>query len=132
MKSRRSGAIVSTASIAGIVANGPGRAAYTASKGALLALTRLLALELAGFNIRVNCVAPGNGVNTNINAGSPHAPVHSPFGIDWACPTPEPITGATRSATPMEIAYTALYLVSDEVGPVTGITIAHDGGRTSR
>jgi 3-oxoacyl-[acyl-carrier protein] reductase len=109
----------------------PGRAPYTASKGALISLTRLLALELAGFNIRVNCIAPGR-VRTNIGANRQPAPDPSPFGIEWTSPTPTPETDATRIADPMEIAHTALYLVSDEVGPLTGITIAHDGGRSTR
>jgi len=131
MKARRQGAIVNTASIAGLVARIPGRAPYTASKGALIALTRLLALELAGFNIRVNCIAPG-AVRTNIRAGLPTEPDESPFGVEWASPILLPVTDATRPAEPIEIARTALYLVDDSVGPLTGITIAHDGGRTTR
>jgi 3-oxoacyl-[acyl-carrier protein] reductase len=131
MKAQRKGAIVNTASIAGLIANIPGRAPYTASKGALVALTRLLALELAGFNIRVNCIAPGR-VRTNINAGGGEAPAESRFGVDWTYPFPAPETDATRPAEPAEVAQTALYLVDDEVGPLTGITIAHDGGRTTR
>jgi hypothetical protein len=42
------------------------------------------------------------------------------------------VTDATRTAEPIELAHTALYLCDDAVGPLTGITIAHDGGRTSR
>ncbi|HEX4518313.1 MAG TPA: SDR family NAD(P)-dependent oxidoreductase [Gaiellaceae bacterium] len=132
MKAQRKGAILSTSSVAGLIANVPGRAPYTATKGALIALTRLLALELAGFNIRVNCIAPGR-VRTNIHKGRDPAPEPSPFGMEWPEPIlPLPETDATRRAEPIELAHTALYLVSDEVGPLTGITIAHDGGRTSR
>jgi 3-oxoacyl-[acyl-carrier protein] reductase len=132
MKKQRKGVILSTASVAGLIANVPGRAPYTASKGALIALTRLLALELAGFNIRVNCVAPGR-TRTNIHANRAPAPEPSPFGMEWPDPiTPLPETDATRRAEPIEVARTALYLVSDDVGPLTGITVAHDGGRSSR
>jgi 3-oxoacyl-[acyl-carrier protein] reductase len=132
MKRQRKGAILSTASVAGLVANVPGRAPYTASKGALIALTRLLALELAGFNIRVNCVAPGP-TRTNIHAGRAPAPEPSPFGMEWPdALAPRPVTDATRRAEAAELAHTALFLVADEVGPLTGITIAHDGGRSSR
>jgi NAD(P)-dependent dehydrogenase (short-subunit alcohol dehydrogenase family) len=131
MKARRSGAIVNTASIAGLVAYIPGRAPYSASKGAIVALTRLAALELAAFNIRVNCIAPGR-VHTNIGADAPSRPAHNDFGIEWTPPVPHPETDATRAAEPIEIAHTALYLVSDEVGPLTGATISHDGGAASR
>ncbi len=131
MKAQRKGAIVNTASIAGLVANIPGRAPYTASKGALVSLTRLLALELAGFNIRVNCIAPGR-VRTDIRGSIPERPAENRFGVDWSYPDPLPVTDATRVAEPEEIAQTALYLVGDDVGPLTGITIAHDGGRTTR
>jgi NAD(P)-dependent dehydrogenase (short-subunit alcohol dehydrogenase family) len=132
MKQRRRGAIINTASVAGLVAHIPGRAPYTASKGALISLTRLLALELSGFNIRVNAIAPGN-VHTSVLENSPPAPRDSPFGFDWVAPNrPTPVTDATRVAEPAEIAQTALYLACDEVGPLTGTVIAHDGGRTSR
>jgi 3-oxoacyl-[acyl-carrier protein] reductase len=131
MKARRRGAIVTTASVAGLAAFVPGRAPYTASKGALIALTRLLALELAAFNIRVNCIAPGR-VRTNIRENPGPMPADNPFGIDWSLPRLDPETDATREAEPIEIAQTALYLASDEVGPLTGTTIVHDGGATSR
>jgi 3-oxoacyl-[acyl-carrier protein] reductase len=131
MKAQRRGAIVNTASIAGLVAHIPGRAPYTASKGALVSLTRLLALELAGFNIRVNCIAPGR-VRTDIRGSNPERPAENRFGLEWSQPEPAPVTDATRVAEPEEIAQTALYLVSDDVGPLTGVTIAHDGGRTTR
>lgn len=129
MKARRAGAIVNTASIAGLAAFAPGRAPYTASKGAVIALTRLAALELAAFGIRVNCIAPGR-VRTNIGEGVTLSD-GDPFKLGWKLPIPTVETNATRIAEPIEIAHTALYLVSDEVGPVTGATIAHDGGATA-
>ena len=129
MKARRSGSILTTSSICGMVAFVPGGAAYAATKGAVIAITRVLALELAGFNIRVNCIAPGR-VRTRIGEGATH-PDGNPFAIDWPLPIPHPQTDATREAEPIEIAHTALHLVSDEVGPLTGTTITHDGGITS-
>jgi 3-oxoacyl-[acyl-carrier protein] reductase len=129
MKQRRSGSIVNTASIAGLIAFVPGRAPYTAAKGGVISLTRVAALELAGFNIRVNCIAPGR-VRTSMGDGLV-IPEGNPFEIDWAPRVPRPATDATREARPEEIARTALYIVSDDVGPLTGAVIAHDGGATS-
>ena len=58
MKERGGGAIVHVASKAGVVGE-PGHAAYSASKGAVIALTRAMAVELAPYAIRVNAVCPG-------------------------------------------------------------------------
>jgi len=58
MKKRKGGVIINTASKAGIVGE-PGHAAYSAAKGALIAMTRALAMELAPYGIRVNSVCPG-------------------------------------------------------------------------
>lgn len=131
MKQRRAGVILTTVSIAGLVAHVPGRAPYTASKGALIALTRLLSLELAGYGIRVNAIAPGR-VRTDIHKHQAPALVEDPFGVQWENPVPLPQTDATRPAEPEEIAQTALYLADDRVGPLTGAVIVHDGGRTVR
>ena len=131
MKRRRTGSILTTSSVSGIKAFVPGGAPYTATKGAVIALTKLAALELAPFNIRVNCIAPGR-VRTNMGEGI-ELPPDDPFGMrQWKPPRPTPVTDATRDAEPEEIAHTALFLVSGEVGPMTGTVIAHDGGVTSR
>ena len=58
-------------------------------------------------------------------------PTPNPFEIEWTPRVPRPATDATREARPEEIARTALYIVSDDVGPLTGAVIAHDGGATS-
>lgn len=131
MKRRRAGSILTTSSVSGIKAFVPGGAPYTVTKGAVIALTKLAAYELAPFNIRVNCIAPGR-VRTNMGEGL-ELPPDDPFDLrNWKPPIPEPITDATRDAEPMEIARTALFLVSDDIGPMTGAVIAHDGGVTSR
>jgi NAD(P)-dependent dehydrogenase (short-subunit alcohol dehydrogenase family) len=93
------------------------RAAYTASKGAILSLTRNMALDYAGDKVRVNCLCPGF-VNTPLLASMPAerrarlAAVH-PLG---------------RLGEPEDIAPMALFLISDSASWITGQAIAVDGG----
>lgn len=124
MIKRRSGAIVNVASIMGLVGNTlyP-NAAYHATKGALVNLTRALAMEWVAQGIRVNAVAP-TFVRTALTAkllGDPAMEqgliANTPLG---------------RLAEPAEIAAGILYLVSDAAAMVTGHTLAIDGGWTAR
>ncbi|MEO8300856.1 MAG: SDR family NAD(P)-dependent oxidoreductase [Rhizomicrobium sp.] len=93
------------------------RAAYTASKGAILSLTRNMALDYAGDNVRVNCLCPGF-VDTPLLASI----------------TPERRARLTalhplgRMGTPEDIAHMALFLISDQASWITGQAIAVDGG----
>ncbi len=93
------------------------RAAYTASKGAILSLTRNMALDYAGDKVRVNCLCPGF-VNTPLLSGMPAerraklAALH-PLG---------------RMGEPEDIAPMALFLISDSASWITGQAIAVDGG----
>lgn len=93
------------------------RAAYSASKGAILALTRNMALDYAQDKVRVNCLCPGF-VNTPLLANlSPErraklVALH-PLG---------------RLGEPRDIAHMALFLISDEASWITGQAIAVDGG----
>jgi L-xylulose reductase len=112
------GAIVNVCSIESFVAI-PGHAAYTASKSALLLLTRAFALELAPHGIRVNAVAPGvteTGMNAALRAVGEHAAALSeriPMG---------------RFATPAEQAAGVCFLASPEASYITGATLLADGG----
>lgn len=117
------GAIVNTASLAGLRGR-PYRAAYCASKGGVVLLTKTLAIELAPHHIRVNCVCPG-GVDT---------PMVRPPGLTDA-QVEERRQGAfddlpmPRMAEPEEIAEAVLYLASAESSFVNGHALVVDGGQ---
>lgn len=118
----RGGSIVNVSSVAGLVGI-PKLAAYSSTKGALLALTRCLAIEYAKETIRCNCVCP--------------ALVDTPMAAD-AIADPEmnammmaahPIG---RVGTPDDVARMLLYLASDDASWVTGSVFTIDGGRTAQ
>jgi len=122
MKRQGGGVILNTASTAGIRLR-PGLSAYAASKGAVIALTKALALELAPFKIRVVSIAP-------VATDTPMLP--SFFGS--ADPTEARARFVAsvpmgRLNTPRDIAHAALYLASDEAFMVTGTAFEIDGGR---
>ncbi|HWL44430.1 MAG TPA: SDR family oxidoreductase [Ilumatobacter sp.] len=116
------GAIVNTASVAGLVGLRD-RAAYCASKGAVVTLTKQVAIQYAGERIRCNCICPGT--------------VDSPWVGRLMDATDDP--AATRAAlvarqplgrlgNPNEVARAALYLASDDASFVTGTALVIDGG----
>ena len=115
------GSIINTASIYGIV-GGLNRAAYVASKGGIVNLTRGMALDYANRNIRVNCICPGF-TDTPIIKSIVEDPTKYKALVDQ-----HPMG---RLATPLDIAYGALYLASDESAFVTGIALPIDGGYTA-
>ncbi len=94
-------------------------AAYSATKGAILALTRGLAVEYAPFGIRVNALAPGF-VETPLTERALKNP-----GIQKALIDSTPLR---RFGRPEEIAKAALFLASDDASFVTGAELAVDGG----
>jgi glucose 1-dehydrogenase len=124
-----SGAIVNVSSVHA-VATSPGVAAYAASKGGLVAMTRSVALELAPFGIRVNVVLPGAVDTPMLRAGVAR----------WAAPGDLPAaleamgrkTPLGRIGSPEEIADVVLFLASERASYITGQTIIVDGGATAR
>ena len=118
------GSIVSVSSMTGLVGQARG-AVYVATKGALISLTKALALELAPDGIRVNCVCPA-GVDT-------------PLMRDWAATLPDPaavLRGqaamhlTNRLASPEEIAAAILFLASPDASFITGVALPVEGGAT--
>jgi NAD(P)-dependent dehydrogenase (short-subunit alcohol dehydrogenase family) len=115
---RGHGSIVNLSSVSGIVGT-PRRAAYAASKGALDAATRSLAVELGPHGIRVNAVAPGV-VDTALWERNK--------GVPGVVERIEAQTPLRRWAQPDDIADVVVFLASDAARFVTGETISADGG----
>src|SRR3954467_1459589 len=111
------GAIVTIASTAAIRGHGFG-AGYSASKGGVDALTRLLAVQYGTFGVRANCICPG-GVDTPMTAGS--------FATDDAKARARKRVPVGRYAQPEDIADVAVFLLSDDARYVTGQTLPVEG-----
>lgn len=121
MEKAGGGSIVNVASVSGIQGN-MGRTAYGASKGAVVTMTKVMAVELAASRIRVNAVAPGPVDTPMIQV------LHSQAERDlWLTHVP-----MRRYATPDEIAGGIAYLLDEDLASyVTGHILAIDGGFTS-
>lgn len=115
------GRIIITGSISGYLAR-PTISAYVASKGAVHAMTRALAVELAPSGITVNGIAPGF-VGTEMNTPL----VQNEEFSGWV----KKSTPMARWGEPKEIAAAALFLASDEASYVTGHIVTVDGGMTA-
>ena len=119
MKKQGGGVILTTASISGVRPR-PGQAPYATAKAGAIMLTKAMAIELAPAKIRVNC----------INPTATETPMLPKLGA-----TPDRVAGIVstiplgRLAQPIDVAYAALYLASDEAAMVTGIGLEVDGGR---
>lgn len=122
MRAQGGGAIVTTASQLAI-AGGAGNAAYIAAKGAILSLTRTMALDFAADRIRVNALAPG-AIDTPMLRRS-FGRAADPAAAEAKSVARHPLG---RLGRPEEIAEAALYLASDAAAFTTGTTLAVDGG----
>ncbi len=127
MKARGGGAIVNTASIAGMQA-GAGPIAYSVAKAGVIHLTRVAAAEVARDGIRVNAICPGL-ILTNIFTPSETVPTGLATMIKQnmaqTAPEAQPIA---KPGLPADIANAALFFASDESAFVTGVHMLVDGG----
>ncbi len=112
------GRIVNIASVAGMRAVGSGRTAYGTSKGAVIALTRQMAVELAEHGITANAVSPGP-----VDTPMTQALHTAQFRAEYSKAIP-----MNRYGTCGEIASAVVYLVSEDARYVTGISMPVDGG----
>ncbi|MGH6953975.1 MAG: SDR family NAD(P)-dependent oxidoreductase, partial [Alphaproteobacteria bacterium] len=127
MKQPGGGSIVNNASEWGRVA-GKGHVAYCASKGAVVQMTRAMALDHAADKIRVNAVCPGDVWTPMLQSGVAKR--------GYALETGKAELGASvplgRVAEPDEIARAILFLASDAASYMTGAMLSVDGGNTAR
>ena len=122
MRAAGGGAIVNLSSITGIV-GAPGMAAYSTSKGAVITLTRTLALELAEEGIRVNCICPASIDTPMLQASFDRQA--DPQAARARNVKRHPLG---RLGTAEDVANLALFLASDEAAFITGGTYVVDGG----
>lgn len=122
MRAAGGGSIVNIGSVLSMV-GARNRVAYSASKGAVMAMTKAMALDHAAENIRVNCIAPGivetemvARFSTDENARKQRVALH-PIG---------------RFGQPQEVANAAVFLASDESGWTTGSVVTIDGGYSAQ
>ena len=122
MQKSGGGVIVNVGSINSMMAM-ENEAAYDASKGGVLMLTKAMALDFAKFNIRVNCILPGAVETTMLNASLNAAPDPAQA-REWTIQR-HPVH---RFGKPEEIANVALFLATDAPQFMTGTAIPVDGG----
>jgi NAD(P)-dependent dehydrogenase (short-subunit alcohol dehydrogenase family) len=123
MKKVGGGAIVNIGSISSVLGQ-PSMITYNATKGAILTMTKCLALDLGPENIRVNCLCPGN-------IKTPALIRHmKSLGKSYEEAERElsPLNFLRRIGTPEEVAACAAFLVSDDASYVTGAALFVDGG----
>jgi meso-butanediol dehydrogenase/(S,S)-butanediol dehydrogenase/diacetyl reductase len=123
MQAGSGGAIITTGSISGLFGE-PALTAYTASKAAVVNLTRSLAIDFAPFGIRVNCVCPG-WVDTGFNDPQFLHDAMSEKDIEELINRTVPMR---RQGLPEEMAAAVAFLASSEASYITGQTLTVDGG----
>jgi 3-oxoacyl-[acyl-carrier protein] reductase len=110
------GRIINVASVVGYTGNG-GQSMYAATKGAITAFTKSIAVDLAGFNILANCVAPGF-IETDMTKSLPD-------GAKEAAMAKIPLK---RFGSSKDVAHAVKFLASDDAAYITGSTIHVNGG----
>ena len=116
MKDNGGGSIVNVSSIAGINA-GAGVTTYRAAKAAVIHFTKSIAVDLAQYGIRVNCVAPAHIATAITN-----------YDMNPVMELTQPLP---RQGRPVDVAEAILYLAGDRSAQVTGVVLPVDGGTTA-
>jgi NAD(P)-dependent dehydrogenase (short-subunit alcohol dehydrogenase family) len=117
MSKNGGGVIINTTSIGGINA-GSGLTVYRAAKAAVIHFSKSIAVDLAEYGIRVNCIAPAH-IPTAINASLDQAQIVRVM---------QPLQ---RVGQPRDVANAVLYLASERAAQITGILLPVDGGTTA-
>ena len=120
---KNGGSIINTASSAGVIGI-PDCDAYTATKGAIVQLTKSMAAEYGRYKVRVNCIAPAAIMTAMMRQSNPE---NSTFDEERFLKLRTPLR---RYGTPEEIAKVALFLASEESSYLNGAIIVADGGIT--
>jgi NAD(P)-dependent dehydrogenase (short-subunit alcohol dehydrogenase family) len=123
IEKNRAGSIINISSTSGLIGNALGLTPYSASKHALIGLTKSIALEYARFNIRINALCPGFVDTPMTDKAGEYSKT-----LKRKIPLMHPMG---RIATTEEIANAALYLSSDEASFTTGSCLVVDGGLTA-
>lgn len=122
MKRGKGGAIVNMASVAGLMGV-KNRAAYSASKGGVIALTKSMAIDYVEDGIRVNSICPGTVDSPSLQKRLESLPDPAAARRDFTARQP-----MKRFGRPDEIAQAVLFLCSDESSFITGTEVVVDGG----
>ncbi|HXG41740.1 MAG TPA: SDR family oxidoreductase [Dehalococcoidia bacterium] len=130
MAQRNGGAIVNTASVAGLIGLTM-EVAYCATKGAVVLITKAMAMEYAPYGVRVNCVCPGAVRTPLVERAVQHlaATTGGPPEDFWR--RMDAMHPLGRIAEPEDIAKAVLFLASDDARMITGVALPVDGGFTA-
>lgn len=131
MAANGGGVILNSASIAGLLA-GHALMTYRATKAAVIQFSKSIAIDLAEYGIRVNCLVPGH-IRTGLNAFT--SPDMTPEQVERVRVALAPVWDANqplkRHGRPVDVAQVALFLASDRAAQITGIAMPIDGGITA-